>query len=71
MSVGTEAQNSLVVGGHAALWGEFVDSTNFISRMWPRASAVGERLWSDKSVANVDAASPRLHNMKCRMIRWV
>ena len=67
--IGTEAQNSLVVGGHACLWAEFVDSANFISRMWPRASAVGERLWSDKSVNNVDTASPRLHKMKCRMIR--
>jgi len=66
---GTAEQYSLVVGGEANLWAEYVDVTNFLSRMWPRASAAGERLWSDKSVTSLDDADPRLNNMRCRMIR--
>ena len=69
LSVGTATQYSLVVGGEACLWAEYVDSTNFLSRMWPRASAPGERLWSDKSVTDITDADTRLNNMRCRMIR--
>lgn len=32
--IGSDEQNSRVVGGHACLWGELVDSSNFLPRMW-------------------------------------
>ena len=31
---GTAAQKELVMGGGVAMWSEYVDSTNLLSRMW-------------------------------------
>ncbi|KAM5191330.1 beta-hexosaminidase subunit beta isoform 1-T1 [Mantella aurantiaca] len=65
---GTEEQKQRVIGGEACLWGEFVDATNLTPRLWPRASAVAERLWSHKDVTSVQDAYNRLIVHRCRMV---
>ncbi|NWT42097.1 HEXB hexosaminidase, partial [Chroicocephalus maculipennis] len=65
---GSEKQKKLLIGGEACLWGEFVDATNLTPRLWPRASAVGERLWSSRNVTNLQDAYERLTNHRCRML---
>lgn len=42
----TEAQAKHVIGGSSPLWSEQVDDSIISGKMWPRAAALGELLWS-------------------------
>lgn len=66
---GYKSQKEKVLGGEACLWGEYVDATNLTPRLWPRASAVGERLWSSEHVTDIEDAFARLAQHRCRMLR--
>ena len=67
-------QQSLLMGGEAAMWGEYTDATNSISKTWPRAAAVAERLWSvimpgDAELAEqMEDVESRLHHHRCRLL---
>ncbi|XP_006824994.1 beta-hexosaminidase subunit beta-like [Saccoglossus kowalevskii] len=66
---GSQAQKDLVMGGEACMWGEYVDGTNLIQRLWPNAAAIGERLWSSADTTDFNAAAPRLVEQRCRMVK--
>ena len=49
------------------MWGEFVNRFNLIPRLWPRVSAVAERLWSSRTTTDLKDAELRLQEHECRM----
>lgn len=53
-------QDKPMLGGEAAMWSELEDKWNIESRIWPRAGAVAERLWSPADVNNIGDMYRRL-----------
>jgi hexosaminidase len=68
-TITTDAQYQLVLGGHASMWGEQVDSSNFMSRVWPRASSMAERLWSGSTASDDTTIRDRMASFRCHMVR--
>ncbi|KAK4775078.1 hypothetical protein SAY86_010013 [Trapa natans] len=68
----TEEEAKLVLGGEVALWSEQADPTVLDSRIWPRASAMAEAMWSgnrdEKGMKRYAEATDRLNEWRARMV---
>ena len=42
------------------MWTEYASAETIDSRIWPRAAAIAERLWSPRDVTNVASMYDRL-----------
>lgn len=68
----SDEEAKLVLGGEVALWSEQADPTVLDARIWPRASAMAEALWSgnqDKTgMKRYADAMDRLNEWRYRMV---
>lgn len=56
----TAEQEAKLRGGEMALWGEIATDELIDHHLWPRAAAVAERFWSDRSIRDTDDMYARL-----------
>jgi len=60
-------KKKLILGGEACAWGEVIDDEVYEERLWPRMSAIAERLWSPQYINNVKWMQKRLSLFRCNI----
>ena len=56
-------EHPALLGGEAAMWTELEDRETLTGRIWPRAGAVAERLWSSAEPEDADNMYRRLFHL--------
>ena len=63
----TDVEKARILGGEATMWSELVTPLNIDSRIWPRAAAIAERLWSDENITDINSLRKRLKGISFRL----
>lgn len=63
----TPEQKRNLIGGEMALWGEIATDELIDPQLWPRAAALAERFWSDRSVRDADDMYARLATVSAQL----
>jgi hexosaminidase len=53
-------QTARILGGETCMWSEYVSPETVDSRIWPKAAAIAERLWSPRQVKDVASMYARM-----------
>lgn len=67
--LGAEEQRR-VLGGEACMWAEYINGETIDARIWPRAAAIAERLWSPAGVRDTLDMERRLALFSARL-EWL